>query len=111
MGSGGTPGDERSRVLCWMAQSEVFAVPPLKHFLLFVSLPFLRNDIGNLRLLRVSSQSCLAYYSGMLFGDVDANTQRVKRMLPLEIVVLRSESFFQKVGHGGRTRYHGGRIH
>lgn len=69
-----------------------------------------RNKIESLRLLRMSSPSCLAYYSGVMFCDDDQNTHRVQRIVALEFVVLTLDAFLQTGRHGDTTWYDGRRI-
>lgn len=89
---------------------EFFAVPPAKRSLFYAAVPVFCNKIESLQLLCGPSPLCLAYYSGVVLGNKDCNTQRVQRVMALELVNLRLGLFLRTVLHGITTGYYGGCI-
>lgn len=61
-------------------------------------------------LFHVLSLPCLAFYGSVLFCDGERITQQVPRMVALELIISMFGTFFWKVSHGFRKRYHGGCI-
>lgn len=53
-----------------------YVVPPAKRLIFYVPVFVFGIKTECLRLLCVPSPLCLTYYSGVLFGDNDCNTER-----------------------------------
>lgn len=82
---------------------EFFATPPTKRSLFYAPVPIFWNEIESLRLLRVPSLPCFAYYSIVPFGEDDRNTQRVYRKVAMKLVIWALGAFLQTIHHKSMT--------